>query len=93
MISKETIFRTSNGETFTSESSAIKHEESLEDWTCIYILYKIERKKDTIIDIILADESYSKIFNYGLELEEAMKKNENFDSERLEIKRIVKLNV
>ena len=92
MISKETIFRTSNGETFTSESSAIKHEESLEDGTCIYILYKIERKRDTIIDIISADESYSKIFNYGLELEEAMKINESFDSERLEIKRIIKLN-
>lgn len=91
MISKETIFRTSDNKTFTSESSATKHEKSLEDGTCIYVLYQIDR--DTIIDIILADESYSKIFNYGLELEEAMKKNESFDSERLEIKRIVKLNV
>ncbi len=93
MISKETIFRTSNGETFTSESSAIKHEESLEDGTCIYILYKIDRDTDSIVDIVAADESYSKIYKYGLELEEAMKINESFDSERLEIKRIVKLNV
>ena len=93
MISKETIFRTSNGETFTSESSAIKHEESLEDGTCIYVLYKIDRDTDSIIDIILADESYSKIYKYGLELEEVMKKNESFDTKRLEIKRIVKLNV
>lgn len=93
MISKETIFRTSDNKTFTSESYATKHEKSLEDGTCIYILYKIERKRDTIIDIILADESYSKIYKYGLELEEAMKINESFDSERLEIKRIIKLNV
>ena len=93
MISKETIFRTSDNKTFTSESYATKHEKSLEDGTCIYILYKIERKRDAIIDIILADESYSKIYKYGLELEEAMKINESFDSERLEIKRIVKLNV
>ena len=93
MISKETIFRTSDNKTFTSESYATKHEKSLEDGTCIYILYKIERKRDTIIDIILADESYSKIYKYGLELEEVMKINESFDSERLEIKRIIKLNV
>ena len=93
MISKETIFRTSDNKTFTSESYATKHEKSLEDGTCIYILYKIERKRDTIIDIILADESYSKIYKYGLELEEAMKKNKNFDTKRLEIKRIEKLNV
>lgn len=43
--------------------------------------------------MVAADESYSKIYKYGLELEEAMKKNESFDTKRLEIKRIVKLNV
>lgn len=48
MISKETIFRTSDNKTFTSESSATKHEKSL---------------------------------------------NESFNTKRLEIKRIVKLNV
>lgn len=93
MISKETIFRTSDNKTFTSESSAIKHEKSLEDGTCIYVLYQIDRDTYSIIDIISADESYSKIFNYGLELEEAMKKNESFYTKRLEIKRIEKLNV
>ena len=93
MISKETIFRTSDNKTFTSESYATKHEESLEDGTCIYVLYKIDRDTDSIVDIVAADKSYSKIYKYGLELEEAMKKNESFDSERLEIKRIIKLNV
>lgn len=93
MISKETIFRTSDNKTFTSESYATKHEKSLEDGTCIYILYKIDRDTDSMVDIVAADESYSKIYKYGLELEEAMKKNESFDSERLEIKRIIKLNV
>ena len=78
MISKEIIFRTSDNKTFISESSATKHEKSLEDGTCIYVLYQIDRDAYSIIDIVGADESYSKIYKYGLELEEAMKKNESF---------------